>query len=379
MKKKILIFIDWYLPGYKAGGPIQSVANLIEHLKEEFEFSIVTRDTDYCETEPYKGIKSNDWNVLANGIRVFYFSADQLARANIRNLMRKENFDIIYLNGIYSVYFTLYPLLFLRKKHDKQILIAVRGMLSEGSLSVKSTKKIFFLRAVKVLRLFDKVIFHATTKSEKEDIQKVFDNTIQIKIAGNLPQKIKELIWKSKEKKSDTLNLVTIARISPEKNLLFALKILKEIKSQVTFDIYGPAYNQEYWKKCQELIKEIPAKVIVNYKGSLESENVLNELAKYHFMFMPSTGENFGHVILQSLLTGCPVIISDQTPWKNLVEKNIGWDISLQQSNKFVKTIEKCAQLTQTEYDELSKHAFSYAKAYMNDDTIVKENRELFM
>ena len=52
-KKKILIFIDWYLPGYKAGGPIQSVANLVANLKEEFEFSIVTRDTDYCEKLPY--------------------------------------------------------------------------------------------------------------------------------------------------------------------------------------------------------------------------------------------------------------------------------------------------------------------------------------
>ena len=45
-KKKILVFIDWYLPGFRAGGPIRSCANLISHLSDEFDFNIVTTDTD---------------------------------------------------------------------------------------------------------------------------------------------------------------------------------------------------------------------------------------------------------------------------------------------------------------------------------------------
>jgi hypothetical protein len=32
-KKKILVFVDWYLPGYKAGGQIRSVASMVGHLK----------------------------------------------------------------------------------------------------------------------------------------------------------------------------------------------------------------------------------------------------------------------------------------------------------------------------------------------------------
>ncbi|MBI9061941.1 MAG: hypothetical protein JEZ14_08115 [Marinilabiliaceae bacterium] len=46
-KKKILIFIDWFLPGYKAGGPVRSMANMVEYLMEEYDFFIVTRNTDY--------------------------------------------------------------------------------------------------------------------------------------------------------------------------------------------------------------------------------------------------------------------------------------------------------------------------------------------
>ena len=38
LKKTILCFVDHYLPGYKAGGPIQSIVNLVENLGDEFEF-----------------------------------------------------------------------------------------------------------------------------------------------------------------------------------------------------------------------------------------------------------------------------------------------------------------------------------------------------
>lgn len=379
MKKKILLFIDWYLPGYKAGGPIQSVANMVEHLKDEFEFSIVTRDTDYCETQPYPGIKSNEWNSSPEGTRIFYFSADQLNRKNIRTLIRKENFDGVYLNGIYSLYFTLYPLFFLRKKCDQRIIIAARGMLSEGSLNVKKNKKQFFIRAVKVLRLFDEVVFHATTKTEKQDIQNTFGNKIQVKTAANLPQKMPDSLWQQKEKTPGSLNLINIARISPEKNLLFALKILKETKSNVLFDIYGPVYNPPYWNECLEIIKQMPSNITVNYKGSLEAQKVLNELKAHHFLFMPSTGENFGHIILQSFTAGCPVIISDQTPWKELRNKNIGWDISLLHPESFTKIIDECTQMDQSHYEQLSKNAFEFAKTYSSNTEIIEQNRHLFL
>jgi len=33
-KKIVLIFVGTYIPGYKAGGPIQSIKNLVEHLSK---------------------------------------------------------------------------------------------------------------------------------------------------------------------------------------------------------------------------------------------------------------------------------------------------------------------------------------------------------
>ena len=60
-KPVILILIDWFLPAYKAGGPVRSVANLIENLKNDFEFKIVTGDRDLGDTSPFKDVKTNSW------------------------------------------------------------------------------------------------------------------------------------------------------------------------------------------------------------------------------------------------------------------------------------------------------------------------------
>ena len=41
-KLKVLILCDWYEPGYKAGGPIQSITNLIIALENKYTFKVVT-------------------------------------------------------------------------------------------------------------------------------------------------------------------------------------------------------------------------------------------------------------------------------------------------------------------------------------------------
>ena len=49
---KIVVFIDWYKPAYKAGGPISSIYNLIELLGDEMEFYVVTSDSCLLYTSP---------------------------------------------------------------------------------------------------------------------------------------------------------------------------------------------------------------------------------------------------------------------------------------------------------------------------------------
>ncbi len=372
-KKKILIFVDWFLPGYKAGGPVQSCAALIEHLGDEFDFSVVTRDTDYCESKPYPLVKCNEWNDV-NGTPVFYFSRDFLSVKAVRNLLSSREYDGIYLNGIFSLYFTIIPLLYLRKKR-MPVIIAARGMFGEGALGIKKMKKRMFLEAARVAGLFRNVLFHATNLAEAEDIRRELGD-VKIKVAGNFPRKHGHTVVR-RIKKAGHVRLLSLSRIAREKNILFAVEVLKDVQGIVEFDLFGPCYDEAYWKECLPALRSLPPGVTASYKGTVENISVPSLLGGYHFLLMPTLGENFGHVVIEAMSAGCPVIISDRTMWNKLNEQQAGWDLPLSK-NAFREVIQKCVEMEQEEYDKLSAGALRYADAFSNDPALLSQNRDLF-
>ncbi len=380
-KKKILIFIDWFTPGYKAGGPIRSVANIIEHFEDDMdlEFKIITSDTDYLETESYSEIESNKWLNYNDNTQIYYFSKDKLNYKNLKILVSQTDFDSAYTNGIYSYYFSILPVGFVKQK-NKAVIVAARGMISEHAFSSKNIKKKLFLTVLKLIGFYKNVHFQATDEKEETEIKKIFAKN-QISVIPNLPKKNNLLKCIGREKQKGNLNLISIARISIEKNTLFALQILANLNTidKIVFDIYGSIYNEDYFKECKKNISRLPENIEVNYKGSIENEKVSETFSQYHFAFMPSKGENFGHSILESLSAGCPVLISDQTPWRNLEEKRIGWDIALSDVKKFVKVLENCAEMGQEEYNMLSDNAFEFAKKTTQNPENVELTKQLFL
>jgi glycosyltransferase involved in cell wall biosynthesis len=377
-KKTILLFIDWYLPGYKAGGPIQSCANLVSHLNEDYYFKIITRNTDYCETKPYQNIKSNEWNIINQNVQIYYFGNDQLSKKNIYNLIHQTNFDIIYLNGVFSYFFTIVPLLYLRKHKGHNAIVAARGMFASGALAIKRQKKQLFLSFSKLMGLFNNVVFHATNESEKKDIIKVMGSNYEIKIAGNLPKKIAIEGFAPKSKKSGSIQLINVARIAPEKNLKYALEILKDVKANVQFDYFGPIYDERYHNECKAVIEVLPKNIAVNYKGVIPNLEVNETLKNYDAMLMPTLGENFGHIILESLIAARPVIISDQTPWQNLEVDQSGWCIPLNEFSKYVQAIELLAQCNEEQFNIFSLAAYQKAKSFIENKDLITSNRALF-
>ncbi len=375
MKPTILIFIDWYKPGYKAGGPIRSISNMVDALKDYFQFYIVTRNTDYLETTPYSNINTNQWNSIDNA-QVFYLSKENTKRNTIHALIDEVQPDIVYCNSFYSLYFSLIPIYYVKKKNIKTIL-AVRGMLSKGSLGVKKTKKKVFSQFIKWVGLFRNITFHATIDEEKKDIESVFGKNTKIVVANNLPeQKTRTFTIKTKPEK--TLKLVSIARIAPEKNTLYAINVLKKCHQNILFDIYGPIYNQEYWNECLKAISELPINIKVNYKGALPHHEIDASLQQYHALFLPSTGENFGHIIVEAMANACVPIISNKTPWKNLATNNIGFDIDLTTPEDFAQAIDTLALMDEKTFNKMAKNAFHYAKQISNNQSLTEQYKQLF-
>ncbi len=379
-KLRVLVFIDWYLPAFRAGGPVRSLSSLVSHMKGEFEFFIITSDRDLGDTKPYSGIKRDEWIELSDSVRVFYCSEKSLGYGKLGSIASSVEHDVVYLNSFFSRYFSVYPLLY-RKfgRLKKPVVLAPRGMLGKGALALKSVKKRLFISISKMLGLHKDITWHSTSVPETKEIKGVFGEGAIVKQAFNFPAVWSSRPSRSKKKNAGELKLFFLSRIARKKNLLFAAKVLAKVKSKVEFSIYGPVEDLAYWSECQAALKQLPPNIRWEYKGELDHERVRDTTETYHCLLLPTLNENFGHVIFESLSNGCPVLISDQTPWRALEEKKAGADLSLNDVDKWVAAIEQYASLTLSAYSEYSEAAMGLAASYADiTETFKKDYRELF-
>jgi glycosyltransferase involved in cell wall biosynthesis len=378
-KKVILLFTDWYIPGYKAGGPIRSCRNLVEAFASEYAFYIVTSDRDLGDQEPYENIKTNTWTQLSASEYVYYAKPGSLSRNTIRTLIEDARPQVVYLNSMFSPDYTLRPLWILwQMKNAPRTVLAPRGMLKDSGLQQKKWKKKAFLAVARLAGLNKKLVFHATDEQEKMEILRQFGPGAEVVIANNLPVAPSSLV--SRTKTPANLRIVFLSRIHPIKNLLYALDVLAQlpVRSGIVFDIYGAIADEKYYARCFEAAKKLENKAVVQFMGEVEHGEVADIMANYHVFFLPTRGENFGHAIFEALANGCPVVISDQTPWKDLEANGAGWALSLSEPGKFSDVLERLYHMNQEEFDELSSRAFAYASQHAQEFTRRENYIELF-
>ena len=376
-KKTILILCDWFLPGYLAGGPIQSIATLTKQLGKDINFKIITTDRDFKSDMPYKNIRTNEWTIF-EGREVFYISPENLNPAFILSLLKQTAHDTIYLNSLFSKFFTIYPLKWKQKGLiHSNVVLAPRGMLRDGALAVKPLKKQLFLIYARLTGLFKNIKWQSTSAQETAEIKKRIGSAILVTEVSNLPVTANKV--KSIEKDQGELKLCFIARIVDIKNLNFAIDVLKDVKHyKIRFDVYGPKEDEAYWNLCAENAKSLPDNISFNYKSVLVPEEIGETISNYHALFLPTQTENFGHIIVETCKNGRIVIISDQTPWLNLQDKNVGYDIALGDKQKFVEAIISLAEMGQQDFDNMSARCLSYINQKLNIEEIKSRYLKLF-
>lgn len=380
MKKKVLLFAPFFTPSVKGGGPIISTKNIIENISEKIDFYVLTSDRDLGDTAPFPQVEVNQWNKIGEA-NVMYVDRTKMSIKMVADVMNDQPFDYFYLNSFFDHHFSILPIL--AKKINKtvkgQLLVAPRGEFSPGALRIKATKKNVYIRLFKMLQLAKGVIWHATAESERKDIQNIFGDQVIIKIANNLTANYSNLNYeKNIVKTKGKVKFIFISRIHPKKNLLQALQLVGKLSGKIEFSIYGPIEDDNYWNQCQKVIETFPGTIKVHYRGLLPHKEIIPTFSQHHFFLFPTFGENYGHVISEALIGGCPVIISDQTPWLQLEQKGAGWDIMLTDVDKFTAVLQACVDMNQAEYDKLSKSAFEFGKAEANKIDDIKNSYRLF-
>ena len=388
MKRKtnVLIISGYFLPGYKHGGIQKSIVNTIDHLRESINFTVITRNHDVGEeNKSYQNIKYNQLNNV-DGIKVRYLKSNEKRFRAYIKIIKELDCDILHLNSFFDP-LSIYVLIAYRFGiiKSKKIILSNRGEFAWASLKIKFLKKIIYICLFKLLHLQNKIVWHVSTKYEKEDTEKYFSiNSRDILTAIDLPKKNIKHYFRSTNsvqnyKKGKELKLIFLSRISPEKNLDLALKILSKIGENIIFHIYGTIHDNVYWQKCENLMKSLPKNIKIKYLGPVKPHNVEKIFAKYDMFLFPSGGENFSHVIYESLSVGTTVLISKNTPWKNLQKKGLGWDVDIRKINKFVSIIQNYSELSKDQLLKKRKKIINNFSSTLIVKKDIEANKKLYL
>lgn len=369
-EKIIFISIPWFVPAFKAGGPIQSIANMVNELKEGYRFYIYTSNAD-LHNQPIAVAITNEWVEYNDYTKVWYAGKQERSQHLVEQVKLIKP-EVLYIIGLFDWHFNIVPLLYAEAAHK---LLSVRGMLHPGALAQKAVKKKVFLQGLKWMKTNRKCSFHATDETEATYISNVFGDKAIIKIAANFPRLLP--VQKVSVKEKGMLKLVSIGIISPMKNYLTVLQALTEVKAVVHYDIYGPVKEAIYWEECLQAIKALPSNITVEYHKEIPSHKVIAKLEGQHVFILPSKNENYGHAIVEALSAGLPVITSDGVPWTGLEAAGAGMNVTAETS-QVQNAIEKFADMEAGEYELYCRNAVKYIKERIDINELKEEYEVLF-
>jgi glycosyltransferase involved in cell wall biosynthesis len=372
---KILTIADWYLPAYKAGGPILSLSNMIATLAGgEFEFHVLTGDRDLGDRAPFSNVAIDSWTRVGEA-QVFYTGANSFW--NLRRRIAEVQPDVLHLNSFFSR--RTIKIVILRKLGllgATPVVLSPRGEFTPGAFGIKKTKKRLFLRLAALSGLYKDIFWQVSTPREKQDTEKIFSRygigegarigvASPVHVAGLLETTSRAGGERTAvEKRPGEVSFVFVSRVSPKKNLETAVQLVSSLKGNVRFDIYGPVDDPAYWEECKADIAMAPENVTIRYLGPLPRGEASKKFLQYHFFLFPTLGENFGHAIIEAWAAACPVIISNQTPWLGLESKRAGWDLPLNDREGWRSVLQHCVNMGGEAYREMSQGAIKFLQEW---------------
>jgi glycosyltransferase involved in cell wall biosynthesis len=349
-------------------------------MSSEFTFYVLTSAYDHQEKYSLEHIQPDRWCNWEDRASVYYLSDRRTTSSDIYKILKQIQPDFIYINGLFSPVYNIKALIaakrFAKKIHAVSIILSPRGMLHTGALSQKRIKKNIFLKLFSLGGLYKNITWHASDEKEVHFIRNKFKKS-KINVAANFP-KVSAVLY-APEKEKGALIMGTLALISPMKNYIEILHALKHVNENIVWHIFGPVKDAAYWKRCNEVMKQLPANIQVIYHGAIPPDRVSSALEKIQVFILPSKSENFGHAIFEALSAGKPVITTQTTPFTNLQHKNAGYSLSIHNLQpQLIQAIHDFAELDSEIFSQYQNNAIQYASGFINVEKLKSQYRAMF-
>ena len=382
-RPRITVFTRSYPPAYLRGGPARSLHALVEALATEFKFSVVTSASDDLAAGPMQSVEPSRWSTFGHAT-IWYESKHRMSARTAGRLLRETEPQLLYLNSLFDYRFAILPLLIASAMfRGVPVVLAPRGELSAGALALKQQKKRAFLAVFRLLKFHENVTWHASTGQEKTEIERVFGQNVRSHVAIDLRMGLfrdgPEQRWSQRVPDDpEGGSLVFFSRIVPKKNLAAVIQAMMHVKVNARLSIAGPIEDVRYWNQCLKLINDMPDPGLARYLGTIPADEVVKFLNGFDLFVFPTLGENFGHVVLESLAAGTPVIVGSDTPWKRIETSGAGWICDPARPEAIAELIDNFLSLDKAARGRMRIAARKFALEMLNDQSGVSANQAMF-
>ena len=355
----VLLFFRYFNPDYEASGPTQSLLRMIAALSESFRFRVVSVALPHEAAGTWQEVLGVERMALRRGLG---------GLADLRRLLRRGAHELAVLNSFFDPLLTIATLAMrkLRLIPRRPVLLAPRGEFSPGALAINAGRKSAYLGVARRLGLADDLHIQATNEAEAEAIRAALPNAPSILIGPNI-RTLEPIPAHPRRVPGSPLRIAFLSRIDIKKNLDLAIRLLGSSGARAGFDVIGPVTNAGYWAKCESMLAGLPSTVTARYVGQVDPGEIVATLAEYDLMLLPTAGENYGHVIVDSLLAGTPVLISDRTPWRGLADARAGADLPLDDEASWLDWIRRFEAMGDPELGAWRAGARAYVERALSD------------
>lgn len=272
-------------------------------------------------------------------------------------LERVKSVDIVQLNGLWHPTSPLLARKALRYK--KPVIWSVHGGLDASAMRFSALRKKWMLAYIK-RSLANHVLFRSTCERETECIRAAFGRQTRV-IEIPVFVYFNTLVQRSEPQAPYFL---FIGRLHPIKGIDRLIRGMtlstKFMLSKMRLVIAGNNDN-EYGQELKKLAVELGVRDRIDFVGQVEGEAKDRLIANARWAFLPSMTENMGVVVLECMAQGTPYTASTGTPWKVLVEKNLGYWIS-NRPEAIAENIDQILSLSSDLYADIRERCISFAR-----------------
>lgn len=351
-KPIVLVMNQYFLPAFRGGGPIRTIEALISEHKNKYEFHVFTSNMDLGDPDPLP-VDTSVW--LHEKDYSVYYSSPKNPRRFLGDAMAlcRTNADYVYLNSFFSLRFSILPSFLFRigALSGSRLIIAPRGELGSAPLKLKAPKKAAMINVSRCFKLHRDAIWHASTPTEKSEILAVFPSA-EVVVRENetaLPYRASQ---PGPRQHGSPLRFAYVGRLSEKKGIHLIFEALTYTSHECHVELVGSFEDRRYESLVREKIRRLPSNVSVTERGPLPHGEVRDVFSNSDYFVFPTSHENFGHTVTESLSASCPVIIADVTPFTEVVARGGGLIVDSTAANDWATALNLVIQRSEAEHKE---------------------------